>query len=125
MIFMAVTHHTGRKQLLQSLKRELGFFDARGYGRPFRSQWRPTLLMRDSPVCVNYSSTGRQHSCSECPLFVLVPSEKHSSQLPCHNIPLDPSGITVSALYQKGTQDLLDQRYRDWLCNLIREFERP
>jgi hypothetical protein len=122
---MASENQTGRKQLLQFLKRELGFFEARGYGRPFRSQWRPTLLMRDSPVCVNYSSTGRQHACSECPLFVLVPPEKQQAPLPCHYIPLDSSGVTVSELYQKGTQDLLDQRYRDWLCKLIREFERP
>jgi hypothetical protein len=122
---MAGESRTGRKELLQSLKRELGFFDARGYGRPFRSQWRPTLLMRDSPVCVNYSSTGRQHSCRECPLFLLVPREKQQTPLPCHNIPLDASGATVSELYHKGTQTLMDQRYRDWLCNLIREFERP
>src|ERR1051326_6327608 len=120
---MAGESQTGRKQLLQSLRRELGFFDAKGYGRPFRSQWRPTLLMRDSPVCLNYSSTGRQHACSECPLFILVPREKQDALLPCHNIPFDPSGITVSALYQRETQQQLDRRYRDWLCNLIREFE--
>jgi len=122
---MAGERQTGRKQLLQSLTRELSFFDAKGYGQPFRSQWRPTLLMRDSPLCVNYSSTGRQNACSECPLFHLVPSKMQDAPLPCHNIPLDSSGVTVSALYQRGTQQLLDQRYRDWLCSLIREFERP
>jgi hypothetical protein len=122
---MAGHGQTGRKQLLQALKRELGFFDAKGYGRPFRSEWRPTLLLRDSPVCINYSSTGRQHACSECPLFTLVPLSKQEAALPCHHIPLNASGNTISALYQKGTQALLDQRYRDWLCNLIREFERP
>ncbi|HET9836967.1 MAG TPA: hypothetical protein VFR84_01950 [Candidatus Angelobacter sp.] len=122
---MAGHSQTGRKQLLQAVKRELGFFDAKGYGRSFRSQWRPTLLLRDSPVCVNYSSTGRQHACSECPLFMLVPQEKQSRPVPCHHIPLDASGVTVSELYCKGTQSLLDQRYRDWLSNLIRDFERP
>jgi hypothetical protein len=122
---MAGHSRTGRKQLLQAVKRELSFFDAKGYGHPFRSQWRPTLLLRDSPVCVNYSSTGRQHACSECPFFVLVPSDKQHAALPCHQIPLDASGGTVAALYQKGTQQSLDQRYRDWLCHLVREFERP
>jgi hypothetical protein len=115
----------GRKQLLQAVKRELSFFDAKGYGRAFRSQWRPTLLLRDSPVCVNYSSTGRLHACSECPFFILVPREQQGRALPCHQIPLDSGGVTVSELYQKGTQDQLDRRYRDWLNNLIREFERP
>src|SRR5579859_18393 len=122
---MAGDSHAGRKQLLQAIKREMGFFDAKGYGRSFRSQWRPTLLLRDSPVCVNYSSTGRQHACSECPFFMLVPREKQDRPLPCHHIPLDASGVTVSELYRKGTQNLLDQRYCDWLSNFIRYFERP
>lgn len=113
------------KQLLQAAKRELGFFDARGYGRPFRSEWRSTLLLRDSPVCINFNSTGRQHSCSECPFFPLIPPDDREGIVPCHNIPLDKSGATISAFYRKGTQQALDQRYRDWLCNLIQEFDRP
>ncbi len=111
------------RQLLQALKRELGFFDAGGYGHPFRSQWRPTLLLRDSPVCINYSSTGRQYACKQCPLFSLVPPDKKDTMVPCHNVPLDASGSTIARLYQKGNQQLLDQRYRDWLCRLIQEFE--
>lgn len=122
---MAGHSQTGRKQLLLAVRRELVFFDAKGYGRSFRSQWRPTLLLRDSPVCVNYSSTGRQHACSECPFFALVPRDKQERPLPCHHIPMDATGVTLSALYCKGTQSVLDQRYRDWLLNLIRELERP
>jgi hypothetical protein len=109
--------------LLQALKRELGFFDAGGYGRSFRSQWRPTLLLRDSPVCINYSHTGRRYTCSQCPLFSLVPANESKTMMPCHRIPVDPSGTTIAELYQRGTQQMLDQRYRDWLCKLIREFD--
>jgi len=122
---MTESSQGGRRQLLQALKRELGFFDAGGYGRQFRSQWRPTLLLRDSPLCINYSSTGRQHACSECQFFSLVPPAGQSALLPCHQIPLDASGTTIAGLYKKGTQTTLDQRYRDWLCHLIREFDRP
>lgn len=120
---MTVSRQAGSRQLLQAIRRELSFFDAGGYGRPFRSQWRPTLLLRDSPVCINYDSTGRQYACSQCPFFALAPAAERKAVLPCHSIPLDASGTTISRLYQKGTQTVLDQRYRDWLCNLAQEFD--
>jgi hypothetical protein len=115
----------GRKELLHALRTELAFFDAGGYGSTFRSDWRPTLLLRDSPVCLNYSFTGKQYACSGCPFSSLVPQEKQDAAVPCHNIPLDACGDTISESFKKSTQRVLDQRYRDWLCNLIQEFERP
>ena len=118
-------NQNGREQLLQVAKEELSFFDAQGYGHSFRSAWRPTLLLRDSPACINFSSTGRQHACGECPFFSLVPVAGREMLIPCHNIPLDATAATISDLYRKGTQKLLDQRYREWLCNLIHEFEQP
>jgi hypothetical protein len=120
---MSESNQAGRAQLLRTIRRELSFFDARGYGHPFRSEWRPTLLLRDSPVCINYSSTGQQHSCSHCPLFPLVPPGAEHTPVPCHQIALDASGTTIAGLYQKGTQRQLDQRYREWLCRFIQEFE--
>jgi hypothetical protein len=122
---MAGASQAGRRQLLQALKRELSFLNAGGYGRQFRSQWRPTLLLRDSPVCINYSSTGRQYGCTHCPFFSLVPPAHREAMLPCHHIPLGPGGGTIAQLYQKGTQAMLDKQYRDWLEGLIREFNRP
>jgi hypothetical protein len=118
-------NQNGRGQLLQAAKKELRFFDARGYGYPFRSEWRPTLLLRDSPVCINFSSAGQQHACRECPLFSLVPVAGRGTLIPCHNIPLDVTAATISDLYRKGTQQALDQPYREWLCNLIQELEQP
>lgn len=116
--------HIDRKLLLDALKRELAFFDAGGYGHPFRSAWRPTLLLRDSPVCINYGSTGRQHECRLCPLFSLVPWTEENAMMPCHHIPLNAARDTVAQLYQRGTQKVLDQHYRDWLLKLIREFQQ-
>ena len=118
-------HENGRRQLLQAAKKELRFFDGRGYGHRFRSEWRPTLLLRDSPVCINFSSTGRMHACTECPLFSLVPVENREMPIPCHNIPLNATAVTIYDLYRRGTQKILDQRYREWLCNLIQELEQP
>jgi hypothetical protein len=109
--------------LLSALKRELAFFDAGGYGQPFRSEWRPTLLLRDSPSCLNYNTTGRQISCRQCPFFALVPPASQDAFVPCHHIPLDARGTTVARLYRTGTQKELDQHYHNWLCALTREIE--
>jgi len=71
---MTADDKSDRKALLKALKSELAFFDKGGYGKPFRSGWRPTLLLRDSPVCLNFHATGRQASCDQCPFFRLVPA---------------------------------------------------
>jgi hypothetical protein len=113
-----------RERMLRIFRAELSFFEAGGYGRPFSSEWRSTLLLRDSPACINYSSTGSRRSCRRCPFFSLVPAESQETALPCHQIPLDRSGVTISELYQSGSQKELDRRFREWLCNSIREFER-
>ena len=120
---MAEHDQTGPNLLLQALKTELDFFDAGGYGRPFRSEWRPTLLLRDSPACVNYNSREWQSSCRQCPFFSLVPRANRNAVVPCHHIPLDARGNTVAKLYRTGTQKELDERYRDWLSALTREIE--
>jgi hypothetical protein len=111
------------RQLLQALKMERAFFESGGYGHPFRSNWRPTLLFRDSATCINYSSAGTLNPCQECPLFVLVPSAKRNHAIPCHNIPLDSEGNTIARLYQTGSQETLDRRYCDWLSAVIKGLE--
>ena len=121
---MAEHDQSGRDQLRETLRTELAFLDAGGYGRPFRSEWRPTLLLRDSPACINYNATGRQTSCRECPLFCLVPIAARNAVIPCHHIPLDARGNTIAKIYRKGTQKDLDQHYRDWLSTLTQELER-
>jgi len=120
---MAEHDQGGPNLLLQALKTELNFFEAGGYGQTFRSDWRPTLLLRDSPACINYNSTGQQTSCRQCPFFTLVPQAQRNAIVPCHHIPLDARGNTVAKIYRTGTQKELDERYRDWLSALIREIE--
>ncbi|HKD79507.1 MAG TPA: hypothetical protein VKH81_07415 [Candidatus Angelobacter sp.] len=110
-----------KRRLLRVLRNEVAFLDAGGYGSPFRSEWRPTLLLRDSPSCINYRDTGRQNPCSECPLFALVPSGQQDRHVPCHRIPLNRQGETISDLYQKGSQQLMDDRYRIWLEHKIQD----
>jgi hypothetical protein len=114
-------NQTQNRGLLQVLRKEAAFFDAGGYGRPFRSQWRPTLLLRDSPACINYRDASRPNPCRECPLFSMVPASQKDKQLPCHSIPLNPQGETVASLYGQGSQDFLDQNYRNWLEGKIKD----
>lgn len=113
----AMTEHNDNEsnRLLQALNMEIKFFDAGGYGKPFRSQWRSTLLLRDSPACINYMDSGRQNPCSQCPMFSLVPLDRKDRLVPCHFIPLNKQGRTITWLYAHGSQKSLDQHYRNWL----------
>jgi hypothetical protein len=111
-------------RLLHLLSKELGFFNAGGYGQTFRSEWRPTLLLRDSPSCINYSESGRPNPCRECPLFLLVPSDKKDKLVPCHYIPLDDRGTTIAELYARGSQESLDRLYRSWLKDTTQKFKK-
>src|SRR4029077_7178851 len=120
---MAADGRTDRDALLQALKSELAFFEVGGYGKPFRSGWRPTLLLRDSPVCLNFNATGRQASCNHCPFFRLSPAADRDAILPCHTIPLAAEGPTIAGMYRKGTQKELDERYHNWLTALTRKNE--
>jgi hypothetical protein len=112
------------QRLLQALREERAFFRSGGYGWPYRTEWRPTLLFRDSPTCVNFSSAGALNACEECPLFRLVPCHKRNDAIPCHHIVLDAEGNTIAGLYQKGSQRLLDERYWEWLSAVIAGLEQ-
>ena len=108
--------------LLKALKEQKAFFESGGYGRPFRSTWRPTLIIRDSPLCLNATFT-QARACRECILFPMVPPEKRSLLLPCHHIPLNQEGDTIASLYAGGTQEQLDQTFHEWLCTAIQRLE--
>jgi len=118
---MRRTEQTQNRLLFRVLRTEAAFFDAGGYGKPFRSKWRPTLLLRDSPACINYRACGMQNSCSKCPLFSLVPVEQRAKLIPCHYIQLNPQGETIAGLYARSSQELLDQIYRNWLKEKIKD----
>ena len=109
-------------ELLMALKDELVFWKEGGYGRRFRSEWRPTLVLRDSPLCLN-ATLGPARSCRKCLLLDLIPPEKRNLSIPCHHIPLNPAGDTIASLYINGTQEKLDQTFQDWLCATIQKLE--
>ena len=109
---------------LQVLDNELSFLKLGGYGRPFRSEWRPTLIFRDSPTCLNFESGAPHQPCERCPLFEFIPEDRRKTLMPCHQIPLDSEGATVASLYQHGTQQQLDKAVRNWLEAAIEKLQR-
>src|SRR5690349_25140031 len=115
---MAADDTINRKGLLQALKTEMAFLDAGGYGKPFRSGWRPTLLLRDSPVCLNFNATGRQASCDQCPFFSIVPGTDRAALLPCHHIPLDAERDAMAGMFSTTTQREVEECLYDWLIAL-------
>lgn len=110
------------RELLRALKEELVFWEQGGYGRRFRGEWRPTLVIRDSPLCLN-ATGGAARSCRECLLFDLIPPEKRNLSIPCHHIALNQADDTIASLYANGTQEKLDETFHSWLCATIQRFE--
>ncbi|HEY6972631.1 MAG TPA: universal stress protein [Candidatus Angelobacter sp.] len=112
-----------QSELLKALKEQLVFFERGGYGYAYRSAWRPTLLLRDSPLCLN-ATFAQARPCRECILFPMVPEEKRNFLLPCHHIPLNSSGDTIAKLYADGTQEQLDRTLHQWLRATIQRLEK-
>lgn len=113
-----------RRNTLQLLANELSFLRLGGYGRPFRSHWRPTLIFRDSPTCLNFDSGAPIQPCERCPLFQFIPEAKHNCRVPCHSIPLNERAETIASMYETGTQQQLDNAVRRWLEATIKKLER-
>lgn len=98
--------------LLELLLYELAFLKLGGYGRLWRDSWRPTMVFRDSPICLHKCAEGQ---CTSCALSNFVPEEQKSSATPCHHIPLNEQGDTVASIYETGDQHKLDDVLRAWL----------
>src|SRR5574340_277950 len=80
------------RDILELLKFELSFLEQGGYGRSVRTPWKPTSLFQDSLSCLNYGEPDRPHPCSDCQLIDFVPESSRNETVPCHHIPLNPSG---------------------------------
>jgi hypothetical protein len=111
------------RNLLQILKEELAFLEQGGYGRSVRTPWKPTVTFLDSPICINFGEPERPHRCEECHLIDFVPEDKRSELNPCHFIPLNESGETISQLYNWGSQEELEESLGRWLRERIAELE--
>jgi hypothetical protein len=128
---------------LETLKLELQFCEQGGYEPlvarfparasendpkiPFdenkRQMRKERSVFRDSPSCLNYGLSAREHPCSECWLMSFVPAEKRGEAVPCHLIPLNERGDTVASLGGSGDAPNVQKAVLDWLRRTIQQLE--
>jgi hypothetical protein len=117
----AQTMAKDERDILELLKTELDFIEKGGYGRSVRTPWKATSSFRDSLTCVNYALPEKAHPCSECHLIEFVPGDKQTEEVPCHFIPLNPTGDTVETL--DGDEVKLEEALKEWMRAKILEIE--
>ena len=112
------------QNILEILKSELEFLETGGYGAPDRQKrGAESTIFADSLTCLNYGYPYRMHPCGECPLMEFVPEIRRVSPMPCHHIPLDPSGKTVEEMEEKGNQTQMQEAVKIWLRQTISRIE--
>jgi hypothetical protein len=111
------------RDLLEVLKFELEFLEHGGYGRSVRTPWKPTSIFQDSVTCLNFNDPARPHPCNDCMLFDFVPEQHRNEKVPCHFIPLDETGNTVSAFDPGYNQPQMEEAVKEWLRRAIQRIE--
>lgn len=86
---------------LEMLRFELKFLEDGGYGRSPRKPWRPSLVLEDSPTCLNFDDGSRPHPCKECLMMDFVPETQREQAIPAASYPcrsrVEPSKIFTAA----------------------------
>ena len=108
-----------KRELLEKLKFELAFVEAGGYGRSVRTPHKSTSPFQDSLTCLNFGDASRTHPCAECILMQYVPEFRKGEDVPCHHIPLDEAGRTISSLDAIEADEVLKR----WLRHEINRLE--
>ena len=111
------------RDVLEVLKFELDFIEKGGYGRSVRTPWLPTSTFQDSLSCLNFGDPERTHPCDECILMQFVPAGQRDRTVPCHHIPLRPSGETIHQLEKMETQEEMEDAIKKWLRETIKRLE--
>jgi len=112
------------RDILELLKFELDFIESGGYGRSVRTPWLPTSVFQDSLTCLNFGDPQRTHPCNDCLLMDFVPAEGRAAGVPCHYIPLAPTGETVHTLERGQSQGDLESAVKQWLRTTIKRLEQ-
>ncbi len=112
------------RDILEVLKFELDFIEKGGYGRSVRAPWKPTSIFLGSPTCLNFGDEQRKLPCRDCLLIEFVPKEHQADGIPCHRIPLAPTGETIEELEQRADQEGMEEAVRNWLHATISRLER-
>ena len=109
--------------ILEQLKLERDILKDGGYGRSVRTPWKSTALFRDSVTCLNFGETVKKHPCNECLLWEWVPEGHKDDDIPCHFIPLNARGDTISGLEDLSDRDKAEAALLEWLEATIQRLE--
>ena len=111
------------RNVLDVLKAELEFVTKGGYGRSPREPWRASLILEDSPTCMNFDTKENPTPCTDCLLMQFVPQELQGEMVPCRHIRLTQDGESIMDLYRGATQSQLEEALIGWLQTRIAELE--
>ena len=114
---------TDERDILEVLKDELDFIEKGGYGRSVRTPWQSKATFQDSPSCLNYGDPERSHPCTRCHLLEFVSPEHRSEGVPCHFIPLNGAGETITDFELRDNQSKLEREVSEWLRTKIKQIE--
>ncbi|HTS70308.1 MAG TPA: hypothetical protein VMO17_15110 [Terriglobia bacterium] len=112
------------KEIIEQLKLQRNILKGGGYGRSVRTPWKSMELFRDSLTCLNFDEVVKKHPCSECLLWDYVPEEHRDDDIPCHSIPLNQHGDSITTLEDAAERDRAEQVLMDWLDTTIADLEK-
>ncbi len=113
----------GNHKLIELLKEELDYVELGGYEHSLRAQWRPPMMLEDSPVCLRFGQPAGKVPCDECHLMALVPADHRDKSAPCRYIPLDSEGQTLNSLYRSAGEKETAGIFRQWLKTTLDRLE--
>ncbi len=119
--------------VLAVLKQEREFLDSGGYRSSIGSRqplfcmetsadWRQPLFFEDSPSCPKKKYCACDPE-GDCVLMSFVPAERRHETIPCHHIPLNEKGQTISSLSRTAPNKEIESALRIWLDTTMRDFE--
>jgi hypothetical protein len=115
-----------RADMIRLLEAELDLIEGGGYGESPREPRKSRPMFKDSIACIqHWFVPGQEADCHDgCVLMPFVPEKHKQEGLPCHFIPLDESGVTITALEQEGDQEQLQEAVKQWLRTTIERLKQ-
>lgn len=108
------------RDVLEVLRGELSFLEQGGY-RVQKNPLVPVSVFQDSLSCINFGLSRRPNSCKKCLLWDFVPEQFRTEDVPCHFIPLTPTGLTIES---RQSEAELEDNLRKWLRDTIAKLEQ-
>lgn len=117
-----------KADLIRLLEAELDLIEAGGYAPPagHPELTRPLFDRSVSMACINHWEVpGHEADCHDnCVLMDAVPEDRKNEKLPCHHIPLNAAGETVSSIESSSGRERAQDEVKRWLRTTIDRLKR-